>query len=190
MPETHKKSSFTLNLFDWVELTILSACLVLLFFTFVARPARVDGDSMQETLHHGEMLLLSNLFFEPEYGDILVFQKINSRHSQPIVKRVIATPGQTIDIDFDTWIVTVTDPDGTEHVLDESAYRKLATDARVTTNLEFPIHVGENQYFVMGDNRNHSLDSRSSEIGLVDLNEIIGKVLVRLFPIGKFGIVK
>ncbi len=190
MPETPKQSAFTLNLFDWVELIILSACLVLLIFTFIARPARVDGDSMQETLHDGELLLLSDLLFEPKYGDILVFQKINSRHSDPIVKRVIATPGQTVDINFDTWIVTITDPDGTEYILDESAYRKLATDARVTTNLEFPIYVSENQYFVMGDNRNHSLDSRSSEIGLVDRNEIIGKVLFRLFPIGKFGMVK
>ena len=104
------------------------------------------------------------------------------------VKRVIATEGETVDIDFDTWTVTVTDADGNAKILEES-YRKLATDARVTSNLEYPVKVGEGQRFVMGDNRNHSLDSRSSLIGLVDENEVIGKVLFRFFPLNKIGTV-
>lgn len=181
--------SFAANLFEWIEMIILSACVVLLIFTFVARPARVDGKSMQETLHDGEMLLISDLFFEPEYGDIIVFQKVNSTHPSPIVKRVIATEGETIDIDFDTWKVTITDKNGDTRTLDESAYRKLATDARVTSDLDFPITVGEGQLFVMGDNRNHSLDSRSSAIGLVDEEEVIGKVLCRFFPLNKIGFI-
>ena len=101
---------------------------------------------------------------------------------------MIATEGETVDIDFDTWTVTVTDADGNAKVLEES-YRKLATDARVTSNLEYPVKVGEGQLFVMGDNRNHSLDSRSSQIGLVDENEVIGKVLFRFFPLNKIGTV-
>lgn len=181
------KQSFAADMFDWIEMIVLSACIVLLIFTFVARPARVDGNSMQETLHDSEMLLISDLFFAPDYGDVIVFQKVNSIHPAPMVKRVIATEGETIDIDFDTWKVTITDADGNTHILDESAYRKLATDARVTSDLEFPITVGEGQLFVMGDNRNHSMDSRSSAVGLVDEEEIIGKVLCRIFPLNKIG---
>ena len=184
-----EKPSAEANIFEWVEMVVLSACLILLIFTFVLRPARVDGTSMQETLHNGEMLLISDIAYKPQRGDILVFQKINSTHPAPIVKRVIATEGETVDIDFDTWTVTVTDVNGEAHVLEES-YRKLATDARVTSNLEYPVKVGEGQLFVMGDNRNHSLDSRSSSIGLVDENEVIGKVLFRFFPFNKVGTVR
>ena len=184
-----EKPSAEVNIFEWVEMVVLSACLILLIFTFVLRPARVDGNSMQETLHNGEMLLISGIAYKPQRGDILVFQKINSTHPAPIVKRVIATEGETVDIDFDTWTVTVTDVNGEAHVLEES-YRKLATDARVTSNLEYPVKVGESQLFVMGDNRNHSLDSRSSSIGLVDENEVIGKVLFRFFPFNKVGTVR
>ena len=72
------KQSFAADLFDWIEMIVLSACVVLLIFTFIGRPARVDGDSMQETLHDSEMLLISDLLFEPEYGDVIVFQKVNS----------------------------------------------------------------------------------------------------------------
>ena len=179
--------SLVADLFEWIEMIILSACVVMLVFTFVARPARVDGASMEETLHHGEMLLISALGSQPEHGDVIVFQKINSSHPAPIVKRVIAKEGETIDIDFDTWRVTITGADGTSRILDESEYRKLATDARVTSDLDFPIHVGEGQFFVMGDNRNHSLDSRSSAIGLVSEHEIIGKVLFRFFPFNKIS---
>ncbi len=184
-----KQQSFAADIFDWMEMIVLSACIVLLIFTFVARPAKVDGISMQETLHDGEMLLISNLFFTPECGDIVVLQKINSIHPAPIVKRVIATEGETIDIDFDSWRVTITDKDGNMRILDESDYRKLTTDVRVTSDFTFPITVGEGQLFVMGDNRNHSLDSRSSAIGLVDEEEIIGKVLCRFFPLDKIGII-
>lgn len=182
----HSKS-LAKELFEWIEMLILSACTVLLLFTFVFRPAFVDGRSMENTLHDKELLLISNLGAEPKRGDIIVFQKIESMHPQPIVKRVIATEGETVDIDFNTWTVTVTDVNGVEHVLDESDYRKLATDQRVTSDLFYPITVGEGEYFVMGDNRNHSLDSRSSSIGLVQANEIIGRVRCRIFPLNKFG---
>lgn len=185
----NKKHSVSAEIFEWIEMFVLSACAVLLCFTFVLRPAKVDGASMQNTLFHKEVLLISDIGFEPSRGDILVFQKINSSHPAPIVKRVIATEGETIDIDFDSWTVTITDINGKTFVLDESEYRKLATDQRVTSDLEYPVKVGEGQLFVMGDNRNHSLDSRSSALGLVEKNEVIGKVLVRVLPFNRFGTV-
>ena len=182
-----EKLSFAAEMFEWLEMIIISACVVLLAFNFMIRPAMVDGASMENTLHHKELLLVSDMFFEPERGDIIVFQKIDcERHSQPIVKRVIATEGETIDIDFDTWEVTITDRDGNTFILDESDYRKLALDQRVTSNLTYPITLGKDELFVMGDNRNHSLDSRDSSLGIVKENEIIGKVLCRAFPFDKF----
>lgn len=184
-----KKNSVAAEIFEWIEMVVLSACAVLLCFTFVLRPAKVDGASMQNTLFNGEVLLISDIGYTPERGDILVFQKVNSTHPDPIVKRVIATEGETIDIDFDTWQVTVTDKNGVTSVLDESEYRKLATDQRVTSDLEYPITVGKDELFVMGDNRNHSLDSRSSAIGLVNKNEVIGKVLLRILPFSRIGTV-
>lgn len=187
---SNKKLSLSAEVFEWLEMIILSACIVLLVFTFVVRPANVDGQSMEDTLHHREMLLISDLFYEPERGDIVVFQKINSTHPEPIVKRVIATEGETVDIDFDTWTVTVTDASGNKRILDESAYRKLTTDQRVLSDHTYPLTVEKGKLFVMGDNRNHSLDSRSSDIGQVDENEIIGKVILRAFPLNKFGTVK
>lgn len=181
------KRSVSAEIFEWIEMIVLSACAVLLCFTFVVRPAKVDGPSMQKTLFDGQMLLISDVMYEPSHGDILVFQKINSTHPEPIVKRVIATEGETIDINFDTWEVSITDKNGETRVLDESSYRYLASDQRVTSDLVYPITVGEGQLFVMGDNRNHSLDSRSSAIGLVEKNEVIGKVLLRVYPFNSFG---
>ncbi len=187
---TAQKNSFSAEIFEWLEMVILSACAVLLVFTFVARPANVDGASMENTLHDKEMLVISNLLYEPSRGDIVVFQKINSVHPAPIVKRVIATEGETIDIDFNTWTVTVTDINGNKRILDESAYRKLLPDRRVTSDLSYPITLGKDELFVMGDNRNNSMDSRDSRIGVVNEKEIIGRVCLRAFPLNKFGAVK
>ncbi len=182
-----EKISTTANIFEWLEMIILSACAVLLAFTFLIRPAKVDGASMENTLHDSELLLISDLFFEPERGDILVFQKINAwAHPDPIVKRVIATEGETIDIDFDTWTVTVTDKDGSSRIIEED-YIKLLSDRIVTSDLEYPITLGEDELFVMGDNRYNSMDSRDSRIGIVKENEIIGKVLCRIFPFDKIA---
>ena len=96
-PET--KTSIAADIFEWIEMIILSACVVLLIFTFVARPAVVDGASMENTLHDKELLIISDAFYKPEYKDIVVVQKIDSSHPAPIVKRVIATEGQTVDIE-------------------------------------------------------------------------------------------
>lgn len=189
--ETIRKPSAAAEIFDWIEMIILSACVVLLIFTFIARPASVDGRSMENTLHHQELLIISDLFYEPERGDIVVLQKINSEHSQPIVKRVIATEGETVDYDFVTGKVTITDANGESTVLDEGDYIKPELpEAYKSVPMDFPITLDEGELFVMGDNRNNSLDSRSTGIGIVTENELIGKVLLRVFPFDKFGTVK
>ena len=175
------------EVYDWIQCIIFALVFCVLLFVFAVRMVNVVGHSMVPTLEQSDKVVISNLFYHPKQGDIVVLRK-QTLMDEPIVKRIIATEGQTVDIDFDTWTVTVTDADGNAKILEES-YRKLATDARVTSNLEYPVKVGEGQLFVMGDNRNHSLDSRSSLIGLVDENEVIGKVLFRFFPLNKIGTV-
>lgn len=186
MPETTEKknsSGFTSLFFDLAETLVISTAVVILLFTFVIRLAVVDGPSMNQTLSHGDSLLVSDVAYEPKYGDIIVAQKINSGWPTPIVKRVIATGGQVVDIDFATWTVTV---DG--EIIDESEYIYLARDAVMTANISFPVTVPDGQLFVMGDNRNHSSDSRDYRIGFIDERCVFGRVLVRLAPIQDFEI--
>ena len=170
------------ELYDWVEIFVATMSVILLVFTFVVRIAYVDGPSMEQTLHNGETLVVSNLFYTPKQGDIVVFQAPDSHVEGGIVKRVIATEGQTVDIDFDMWSVTV---DGVmlnePYVNFRNGYRMLSSD------VSFPVVVPEGCVFVMGDNRNESNDSRGSDIGFVDTRFIFGHVLFRVTPLNKFG---
>ena len=157
------------------DLAYLLAAIMLVFVLFF-RIVIVDGTSMNQTLLHGDyLLLLSKIFYqEPEYGDIVVISKDSFDNGAPIVKRVIATEGQVVDIDFEAGIVYV---DGV--ALDEPY-----TNTMTNTNggMTFPLTVSEGCIFVMGDNRNKSKDSRYPEIGLVDEREILGKAIFLIMP--------
>ncbi len=182
------KLTFLSELYDWLEVIVLSTGFVMLLFTFVMRLAIVDGNSMLQTLHDGEMLIISDLMYEPENNDIIVFNSPN--FSEPIVKRIIATEGQTVDIDFDTWTVTVWTSSTEKKVLNEYYVNKVEGAKMKKADVTFPVTVPEGYVFVMGDNRNDSLDSRNSTIGFVDERYILGEVKLRLFPFNKFGKVK
>lgn len=173
-------------IYDIVEIFAITTCIVLLVFTFIGRIAVVDGSSMNNTLSHGDVLLVSDFEYNPRCGDIVVFSLTNDAgESKKYVKRVIATGGQVIDIDFDTWTVTV---DG--KVLDESTYAHFDPRYIVLSDHEYPLTVPDGYVFVMGDNRNLSLDSRSDEIGFVDERVIFGRVLARMFPMDSISIYK
>ena len=163
------------GLFEWLELFVWVIGITLLIFSVFLRVAVVDGDSMQSTLHSGDTLLLSNFGYTPKKGDIIVFQVAGSDHSHPVVKRIIATEGDTVDIDFDGWTVSVND-----NVIEESYVTKADT-AMERGNIAFPLTVPKGCVFVLGDNRNASWDSRYSAVGCVDTRAILGKVLIR-FP--------
>ncbi len=149
---------------------------VLLVFSLLFRIIVVSGPSMKSTLIDGDwLLLLNNVFYtEPEQGDIVVVSKKAYDDGTPIIKRIIATEGQTVDIDFNSGTVYV---DGT--ALSEDY---VNTPTNLKEGVEFPLTVNENCVFVLGDNRNESKDSRSPEIGLVDRREILGKAFVLVFP--------
>lgn len=170
------------EVYDWIEVFTATLTVILVIFTFLARIAYVDGDSMRETLHDKDTLVVSRLFYTPKRNDIVVFQAPDSNIYGGIVKRVIATEGQTVDIDFENWKVTV---DGVE--LDEPYVNFEDYVPMRSYDIEFPLTVPEGKVFVMGDNRNHSNDSRGSAIGCVDTRFIFGHVLVRLTPLEKFG---
>ncbi len=149
---------------------------VLLVFMLIFRLVTVSGPSMMQTLQHGDrLILLSNVFYKnPKCGDIIVASKDSFKNGEPIIKRVIATEGQTVDIDFDKGIVYVNG-----NPLDEP-YTNTPTNLR--EGMSFPLTVKEGCVFVMGDNRNDSLDSRSLDIGLIDKREILGRVFLLMLP--------
>ena len=172
------------TVYELMEMLVTVTVIVLIMFAFVIRLNIVDGESMEQTLHDDEYLAVSDLFYTPEAGDIVIIHDISAYpYSNPLVKRVIATEGQVVDIDFTTWTLTV---DG---VVIEEDYRYLKENAiLLTADYQFPITVPENEIFVLGDNRNHSADSRQIEIGTVDERCVVGKAIARLAPMNKFTV--
>ncbi len=188
-----EKKPVVQEIFEWVEIIALSLSFVLLMFTYVARQARVDGSSMRETFHHGEAIVISNLFYTPKQGDVIVFQVPGSTlTTEPIIKRVIAVGGQTVYIDFDKWLVYVYDDSSltveqvvnTVKPLDEPYIEAMRENAKMdySSDLEYPYTVEEGKLFCMGDNRNGSTDSRSLLLKTVDERYILGKVIFRIHP--------
>lgn len=189
-----KKTTFLGEFFDYFELFIFSACAVLILFSFVTRLCRVDGPSMLNTLHDGEMLLVSDLLYTPERGDIIVFHQTGNDTgdlNEPIVKRVIATEGEWLHIvknSNNSLTVTVYDEKKENPIILDELYANYENGTGAYYSYpDDPIQVPEGCLFVMGDNRGNSLDSRSHSIGFVDQRRVLGKVLYRLTPFDKFG---
>ena len=185
-----EKNGFWKEAYDWAESICISLAIVMFLFSFCFKTVEVWGPSMEDTLHgrdidnvistSGDKLLISNLFYTPECGDIIVIQ--SDYEEETIIKRVIATEGQEVDIDFSTGEVKV---DG--EVLDEPYIKNLTTKSG---NVDFPVTVPEDCVFVLGDNREVSLDSRYTVIGMVNTNDILGRVVLRIYPFSQFGTVK
>lgn len=159
-------------LYDIVRLLAI----VILLFTICFRVVIVSGPSMNNTLVNGDwLLLMSNLTSgNIRQGDIVVASKDSFKNGEPIIKRVIATEGQVVNIDFNAGIV---------YVDNQPLYEPYTlTPTNIQEGVSFPCIVEPGCIFVMGDNRNESLDSRSYEIGLIDEREIVGKAVFVLFP--------
>lgn len=172
----HKKESSKSTLLMYLHDFVVWLVTILLVFLLIFRVVVVSGPSMNATLVHGDYLLLLNSIFykEPKQGDIVVAAKDSFNNGEPIIKRVIATEGQWVDIDFEQGIVYV---NGT--ALDEP-YANTPTN--MYEGVDFPLMVDEGCVFVLGDNRNSSKDSRSIEIGLIDKREILGKAIFLFLP--------
>ncbi len=165
---------------DWVTSIAVALIIALLIRRFVFTLVRVDGPSMNPTLTHNDTLFTSRLMYTPKVGDIIIFRPPASPKT-PYVKRVIATEGQTVDIDPLTGTVTV---DGKAY--DEPYIAEPIQPSRMG-DMEYPFTVPEGTVFVLGDNRNNSHDSRDSDVGAVPVKNIIGKAQFRLLPLSTFG---
>ena len=164
------------SVLEYLHDVVYILALILVVFTFCMRVVIVSGSSMFNTLVDGDYLLLINrpLCGELEQGDIVVASMERFKDGEPIVKRVVATEGQTVDIDFRAGIVYV---DG---VALEEEY--TFTPTNVSEGVVFPLTVAEGCIFAMGDNRNRSRDSRYPDIGMIDEREVLGKAVFLLIP--------
>lgn len=164
------------SVYEWVQALVCSVLAAVLLFTFGVRIVGVSGASMRETLQNGDMLLVVNGILCREYrqGDIVIAAKASFENGEPIVKRVIATEGQTVDVDFVNGVVSV---DGT--ALSEPYIRE---ETHLSEGTEFPLMVPEGCVFLMGDNRNDSRDSRDPLLGAVDTRNLIGRAVFLLVP--------
>ena len=179
------KSSFIVDL---IEIIAASLAAIILIMTFCLRVCTVDGHSMDKTLSHGEVLLISSIGYTPKENDIIVFQDLSL--GKAVVKRIISTGDKWVKIDYDNAIVYVSSDNAftEDEIINESSYLYLDIGSYKQSG-ELIRYVPKGSLFVMGDNRNNSSDSRGA-IGLVNENLVLGKVILRISPSDKIGTVK
>lgn len=165
--------------YEWMDSLVFAFITILLVFTFLFRIVGVKGTSMVPTLQNGNWLAVRAINTEIQRGDIVVVTQPNDLN-EPIIKRVIGLSGDKININFETGEVTVNGTLLNEPYISESTHRRF--------DVTFPVTVPEGCVFVMGDNRNDSLDSRSSVIGFIDCNYVLGVAEFRIIPFGDWKI--
>lgn len=176
------QDSLKMDLYFWLQAMSMALILLIVVFMLFGRIIGVEGSSMLPTLHHGDMLLLQSLGYEPRAGDVVVLNKEFGSIHEPIVKRVIALGGQRVDIDYGAGTVSV---DG--RVLEEP-YLAEAMEPPTYESIT-SVEVPEGSIFVMGDNRNHSTDSRYPDLGVVDQRYVLGRALFVFLPFSSLGAV-
>ncbi len=166
---------------EWLSTLVTSILVVVLLFTFCFRMVGISGSSMEETLQNQDRIIIRSAFYTPEVGDIVVISRDYIKEEdgsspEPIIKRIIATEGQEVYLDFDNNKVFV---DGV--ALDEPYIKGVLTPGRIP--IQNPHVVKEGCVFVLGDHRTVSKDSRTADVGDVDSRYILGKAMVRIFPL-------
>ena len=178
-PDPHAASK---ELYDWILCLIFALAVCVLLFAFVFHVIDVVGSSMVPTLHNGDKMLVSGLLYKPKAGDVVVFKKNEYDPNRALVKRVIATEGQEINMDFANGIVYINGEPLAESYINDLTYNKL--------DFIGPKTVPEGCVFVMGDNRNASVDSRKTEIGMLDTRLILGRAYCVIYPLSVLRMIK
>lgn len=182
---TKRKSKAARVVYDWMEDLVMAIVLVAVVFTFFVRAITVDGSSMNPNYYDGDRLLVSGQVFNVKQGDVVIVNNVNTV-TGPIIKRVIATEGQTVDFDNDNGHILI---DGAS--VDDSQYGLENGITKISWSnyqaLDFPAVVPEGCVFVLGDNRELSKDSRYADVGMIDIRNILGKALLKIYPLNDFG---
>ena len=180
--ETEEKPNVMRELLGMLVYVGIVLAITFLIITFVGQRTHVSGESMENTLDDGDQLIVDKLtyrFHDPERFDIIVFP-FRYKDNTYYIKRIIGLPGETVQIaDGEIYI--------NGEVLEESYGREVMQDAGLA---EEPITLGDDEYFVLGDNRNYSSDSRDPSVALIHRKEIIGRAWLRIWPLNSFGILK
>lgn len=187
---SYKNQEPSSSLYEWFDSIIKALIIILILLTFIFRVCTVVGDSMIDTLHDGEQLVIYNFLYTPKENDIIVFHQTGDYLNEPCVKRVIATGDKYVRIDYNNGTLFVSDDEifTDEDIIDESSYAYFDSGEYDAGGV-YEVYVPEGHLFVMGDNRNNSLDSRSELMGVIDEKTVLGKVLLRISPKDKFGII-
>ncbi|HIV88026.1 MAG TPA: signal peptidase I [Candidatus Pygmaiobacter gallistercoris] len=181
MEQQTSKNSAARAAIEWVESLAFATALLLLVFVFFIRAVTVSGSSMESTLLSGDKILVRSIGYTPKRGDVIVVDGY-TEYGEPLVKRIIALGGDTVDIDFETSEVWVNGTLLEEPYLGSTPFRQ--------GDVTFPLTVPQGTAFVMGDNRRESLDSRDTSVGFIDTRDILGKVFFRIFPFSSIGVIR
>ena len=182
MTKAEREQAERKDTYDWIQSIISALIICVVAFLFAFRVIDVSGNSMNPTLIDGNKMLVSGLFYKPKQGDVVIFKTDRYDPDKALVKRVIATEGQVVNIDFDQGIVYVND-----QPIEESY---IADTTRIKEDFMGPWTVPEGCVFVMGDNRNQSTDSRDKRIGNVDEREIVGRAYAVIYPLSEWKLIK
>lgn len=191
-PVVTPKNTLGQEILEWVSILSTAIIIVIVFFSFFFKVSTIVGDSMLNTLVENDKIIVNNFNYTPKQGDIVIISRnienspeATGSNAEPIIKRVIATGGQTVDIDFETGIVYVDGQALEEDYLGSPTHRKY--------DVQFPLYIPEGHIFVLGDNRMVSLDSRSSSIGdggIIDNRYVLGRAVYRFYPFDKMGVIE
>ena len=182
--ETKEKKSMGKEIFEWVQAIVVALVIAMFLRTYIFTLVDVSGSSMVPTLHNSDKLFVWRLGYQPEVGDIVIFRPASNENT-PYVKRVIATEGQSVDIQYDE-VKGYADVFVDGERLEEDYINERIDYTRIG-NGKYPCIVPDDCIFVLGDNRNNSSDSRMSSVGMVSEESVIGKAIVRIWPFNAIG---
>lgn len=182
--KTQTENSILSELGGWLLYILIVIGLTYLIITFVGQRTRVSGSSMETTLQNGDNLIVDKIsyrFRDPKRYDIIVFP-YKYEEDTYYIKRIIGMPGETVQVKDDGCVYI----DG-EKLTSDIYGKELIKDPQTAKE---PVTLGENEYFVMGDNRNHSMDSRDPSVGVLTRKDLIGRAWIRIYPFDKIGVIR